>query len=29
MLSRIDVGVIRVTPEMERPKAVFWADVHF
>jgi hypothetical protein len=20
---------MRVTPEMERPKAIFWADVHF
>jgi hypothetical protein len=29
MLSRIDVGIIRVTPEMERPKAIFWADVYF
>jgi hypothetical protein len=29
MLSRIDVGVIRVMPEMERPEAIFWCDVHF
>jgi hypothetical protein len=29
MLSLTDGAVIRVTPEMERPKAVFWADVHF
>jgi hypothetical protein len=25
----IDVGTVRVTPEMERPAAVFWSDVHF
>jgi hypothetical protein len=25
----IGQGVIRVTPEMERPAAVFWSDVHF
>jgi hypothetical protein len=29
ILSRPDGVVMRVTPEMERPKAVFWADVHF
>jgi hypothetical protein len=29
MLSRIAVGVIRVTPMMEQPKAIFWCDVHF
>jgi hypothetical protein len=29
ILSRPDGVVIRVTPETERPKAVFWADVHF
>jgi hypothetical protein len=28
-LGLTDGVVIRVTPEMERPKAVFWADVHF
>jgi hypothetical protein len=27
--SRIGVGVVRVTPEMERPAAIFWTDVHF
>jgi hypothetical protein len=27
--SRMGMGVIRLTPEMERPKAFFWADVHF
>ena len=29
ILSRPDGVVMRVTPEMERPRAVFWADVHF
>jgi hypothetical protein len=29
ILSRPDGVVIRVTPEMERPGAIFWADVHF
>ena len=27
--SLIDVGTVRVTPEMERPSAIFWSDVHF
>jgi hypothetical protein len=27
--SRIGKGVIRLTPEMQRPAAVFWSDVHF
>ena len=27
--GRIDVGIMRVTPEMERPSAIFWSDVHF
>jgi hypothetical protein len=27
--SRIDVGITRVTPEMERPSAIFCSDVHF
>lgn len=27
--DRIGVGPIRLTPEMERPEAIFWADVHF
>ena len=27
--SRMGAGVVRLTPEMERPKAIFWADVHF
>lgn len=26
---RIGKGVIRLTPEMQRPMAVFWSDVHF
>jgi hypothetical protein len=25
----IDGVVVRVTPEMERPAAIFWTDVHF
>jgi hypothetical protein len=29
ILSRPDGVVMRVTPEMERPGAIFWADVHF
>jgi hypothetical protein len=28
-LSLMGKGVIRLTPEMERPKAIFWADVQF
>jgi hypothetical protein len=27
--SRLGKGVIRLTPEMQRPRAVFWNDVHF
>jgi hypothetical protein len=26
---RTGKGVIRLTPEMQRPRAVFWSDVHF
>lgn len=29
ILSRPDGVMMRVTPEMERPRAIFWADVHF
>jgi hypothetical protein len=29
ILSRTDGEIVRMTPEMERPKAIFWADVHF
>jgi hypothetical protein len=28
-LSLQEVEIMRVTPEMERPEAIFWADVHF
>jgi hypothetical protein len=27
--SRRGKGVIRLTPEMQRPRAVFWSDLHF
>jgi hypothetical protein len=29
ILSLHEGEIVRVTPEMERPKAIFWADVHF
>jgi hypothetical protein len=29
ILSRPDGVVMRVTPDMHRPGAIFWADVHF
>jgi hypothetical protein len=29
MLNLPDGVVMRVTPEMQRPRAIFWADVHF
>jgi hypothetical protein len=29
ILSRPDGVVMRVTPEMQRPGAIFWADIHF
>jgi hypothetical protein len=29
ILGRPDGVVMRVTPEMQRPRAIFWADVHF
>jgi hypothetical protein len=27
--GRGEIGWVRVTPEMERPSAIFWSDVHF
>ena len=29
ILSLTDGEIMCVTPEMERPEAIFWADVHF
>ena len=27
--SLIGVGTVRITPEMQRPSAIFWSDMHF
>jgi hypothetical protein len=27
--ERMGAGIVRLTPDMERPKVIFWADVHF
>jgi hypothetical protein len=27
--KRIGIGTVRLTPEMERPAAIFWSDLHF